>query len=186
MTDARELLPVAAGEFGRRVHAVRPGDWANPTPDTEWAVRDLVNHLVAEHLWAPPLLAGQGVHDVGDRFDGDVLGADPVAAWDTATEASLRAWAAAADEDTVTLSVGPAPVRRYAEEMLMDLTVHSWDLARGIGADDRIDPACVEHVLAYVEEHIEDLQAYGLFDLSVPTDATDAQDRLLARLGRHP
>lgn len=186
MSSARELLHVAADGFGRRVHAVEPGSWTNDTPDTDWTVRDLVNHLVVEHLWAPPLLGGQSVCDVGDRFDGDVLGADPVAAWDAAIQASLTAWAAADDEDTVALSSGPTPVRQYAEEMLMDLTVHSWDLCRGIGGDDRLDPACVEHVLAYVEAHIDNFRGTGLFGDAVETDSTDPQDRLLALLGRRP
>jgi len=187
MTSARELLPLAADSFGRQVHAVAPSAWTNDTPDTEWTVRDLVNHLVGEHLWASPLLAGQSVRDIGDRFEGDVLGDDPMAAWDAAIGASLTAFAAATDDDTVVLSYGPTPVSRYAEEMLMDLTVHAWDLARGIGSDDRLDQVCVEHVLAYVEANIDGLRGYtGMFGAEVAIDSADPQDRLLALLGRDP
>lgn len=187
LSSARDLLPVAAEEFGRRVHAISPDAWANDTADSDWTVRDLVNHLVSEHLWAPPLLAGQSMREVGDRFDGDVLGSDPVAAWDAAIAESLPAWRAVDDEDAVELSAGPTKVGRYAEEMLMDLTVHSWDLSRGTGYDDRIDQACVEHVLAYVEANIDGLRAYeGMFGAEVETTSLDPQDRLLALLGRHP
>jgi len=38
-----------------------------------------VNHLAGEDLWAPPLLAGSTIAEVGDRFEGDVLGAEPLA-----------------------------------------------------------------------------------------------------------
>ena len=69
------------GEFDRRVRAVHPEQWANSTPCTEWDVRALVNHVVTEQLWAPLLLDGATVEDIGDRFDGDQLGDDPVAAW---------------------------------------------------------------------------------------------------------
>lgn len=187
MSSARELLPVAADEFTRRVHAISPDAWTNDTPDSDWTVRDLVNHLVSEHLWALPLLAGQSMIEVGDRFDGDVVGGDPVAAWDSAIQASLPAWASADDDGSVSLSSGTTQVRRYAEEMLMDLTVHSWDLSRGIGYQDRIDQACVEHVLAYVEANIDGLRAYeGLFGAEVETTSLDPQDRLLALLGRRP
>lgn len=37
----------------------------------------LVNHVVAKDRWTPPLLAGRTIADVGDRLDGDLLGADP-------------------------------------------------------------------------------------------------------------
>ncbi|HEX2297902.1 MAG TPA: maleylpyruvate isomerase N-terminal domain-containing protein, partial [Pseudonocardiaceae bacterium] len=52
-------------EFDRRVEAVAPDQWNNPTPCTEWDVRALVNHLVTEQLWVPLLLDGATVEDVG-------------------------------------------------------------------------------------------------------------------------
>ena len=78
--------------FGRHVRRATAADlWAAPTPCTDWTVRDLVNHLTVEHLWVPPLLEGRTVAEVGDRFDGDVLGDDPAAAWEAAAAASRRA-----------------------------------------------------------------------------------------------
>lgn len=60
-----------------RVAAVRSDQWGGPTPCEQWSVRDLVNHVVAEELWAPPLLSGKTIQEVGSQFDADVLGADP-------------------------------------------------------------------------------------------------------------
>ena len=79
MTLAR--FAAAMTEFERRVQAIRPDQWQDPTPCTEWDVRALVDHLVTELLWAPLLLDGATIEDVGDRFNGDQLGADPMAAW---------------------------------------------------------------------------------------------------------
>ena len=42
-----------------------------------------MSYLACEDLWAPPLLAGSTIAEVGDRFEGDVLGAEPKAAWDS-------------------------------------------------------------------------------------------------------
>ena len=53
-------------EFDSRVRRVRPEQWDWDTPCKEWSVRDLVNHLVHEQLWAPELLAGCTVEQVGD------------------------------------------------------------------------------------------------------------------------
>ena len=180
------LIPVAAEGFGWRVHCVGEA-WSSATPLDAWRVRDLVNHLVSEHLWAPHLLRGETLEQVGERYSGDVLGADPVAAWDAAIDGSLRAWARVTDLDArVHTSMGPIPAGEYANQILLDLTVHAWDLARGIGTDDRVDERCVEHVLGYVEARSEHLAESGLFEPPVATTSTTPRDRALALLGRDP
>ena len=187
MTEsAMSLLPVAAEEFGKRVHAVPADAWDNPTPASEWTVRDLVNHLVGEHLWAPELLRGATIDEVGDRFEGDVLGDDPLRAWDEAIYRSLTAWAATRPDQTVHLSFGDVPASEYAEQMLLDLTTHGWDLARGAGLDERMDPATVRHVLAYAEQNAGGLAGSGLFADAVDVESEDPQDRMLGLLGRRP
>jgi len=185
-TTARALLPAAAERFGALVRAVPPGGWPAPTPCAGWTVRDLVNHLVVEHLWVPPLLAGTTVADVGDRFDGDVLGDDPVAAWDAAIAASMRSWAMAREDQEVDLSAGPAAAAEYAEQMLLDLVVHAWDLARAAALDDSLDPQQARHVLAYVEPRAAAWAATGIFAEPVTTSRTDDAGRLVALTGRDP
>ena len=81
----------AVAEFDARVRQIGDHQWQAATPDEDWTVRDLVNHLVGEDLWAPPLLAGSTIAEVGDRFEGDVLGAEPKAAWAAASAAAVRA-----------------------------------------------------------------------------------------------
>ena len=176
----------AMGEFDRRVRAVRPDQWQDPTPCTEWDVRALVDHLVVEQLWAPLLLEGATIADVGDRFDGDQLGDDPVAAWESAAAAAREAFATpGALRRSVELSYGHRPADEYCHEMTMDLTVHAWDLARGIGADERLDEELVHDVLGFIEPRVEELVGTGLFAPPVAVgEGADAQTRLLALLGR--
>ncbi|MFN2477638.1 MAG: TIGR03086 family metal-binding protein [Pseudonocardiaceae bacterium] len=178
----------AMDEFDRRVRSVRAEQWGNSTPCTEWDVRALVNHLVTEQLWAPLLLDGATIDDIGDRFDGDQLGDDPVAAWASAAVAAREAFAApGALRRSVELSYGRRPAQGYCQEMTMDLTVHAWDLARGIAADERLDPELVSDVLAFIESQVEQLAGSGLFAPPVAlADDADAQTRLLALLGRRP
>ncbi|MEK8226091.1 maleylpyruvate isomerase N-terminal domain-containing protein [Oerskovia sp. M15] len=84
----------AVGAFDHLVRQVTDDQWGLPTPDDAWTVRDLVNHLVSEQLWAPELLAGRTVADVGSVFDGDVLGDDPIDAWVDASTQSREAFLA--------------------------------------------------------------------------------------------
>ena len=75
--DTPAMFRRAVAEFDGRVRQIGAHQWQAPTPDEDWSVRDLVNHVVGEDLWAPLLLAGSTIAEVGDRFDGDVLGAEP-------------------------------------------------------------------------------------------------------------
>jgi uncharacterized protein (TIGR03086 family) len=186
--DVLDLHRRALAEFGQRVHAIGTDQWGCPTPCKDWEVRNLVNHLVSEQLWVPPLLAGKRIGDLGDGFAaGDVLGSDPVAAWDAAAAAALTAFGeAGALERTVHLSYADRPAEEYAREMIFDLVVHSWDLARGISADETVDADLVEAVYAQIEPDT-DLVSSGLFDEPVPVPVdSDEQTKLIAFTGRTP
>src|SRR5262245_11284419 len=180
------MLRRAAGEFGARVSEIREGQWDAATPDTEWCVRDLVSHLVSEDLWAPPLFAGSTISEVGDRFDGDVVGADPQGSWRAASADAL----AAADEPgamdrTVHLSFGDFPGREYAMQLFADHLIHAWDLARAIGADERLDPELVDACTAWFTPIEGACRSAGAIAARPPVpDGAGAQTRLLAMFGR--
>ena len=185
MTDVKGLFARALEHYGKLVHAVRDDQWHEPTPCSEWDVRVLVNHLVYENLWMPPLLEGKTIGDVGDAFEGDLLGEDPEAAWDRSAEDVRRAVEASPLDRTVHLSYGNASAEHYISELFSDLTIHGWDLARAIGADEMIDPESVG-ILYDKYKPIEDgLKASGLFGPKVePPPGADKQTQLLAVFGR--
>lgn len=182
-----QVLPSAAAAVTRLVEGVPDDRWGAPTPCAGWDVRTLVNHLTAEHLWAPRLLAGEGLADVGDAYDGDVLGEDPVEAWRSAITASLLAWADVEDPArAVEVSVGQIPVTELAAQMLVDLVVHGWDLA--VATDQPYTPAAeaVAEATAYAEPRVAAGGLDGLFAPPVPSASDDPLDRLVAMLGRAP
>jgi uncharacterized protein (TIGR03086 family) len=183
--DLVELHATAEGECNARVHAIRDDQWTNPTPCTEWDVRTLLNHLVYEQLWAPELLRGATVEEIGDRFDGDVLGDDPFKSWSTAARAAHDEVAKVDMNRMIHVSWGQIPASEYVDQLILDLAVHGWDVAKGIGYDDTIDPGVVDAVLSEVERDAEMLRASGVFGTPVPVAAdADPQTRLLALLGR--
>ena len=180
--DTLALHGRALTRFGELVHSVGAGQWHAPTPCTEWSVRQLVTHLVVEQLWVPPILAGRTVPDVGDAFDGDQLGADLVGAWDRASAASGAALAEpGALQRTVHLSYGDRPAEGYCAEMTSDLLVHSWDLARGISADETLDPSSWTSCTRSSHRTQTRWRSRGCSrpPVDVPEDA-DPQTRLLA------
>ncbi|SDJ53550.1 TIGR03086 family metal-binding protein [Streptomyces indicus] len=179
----------AVALFSDRVHRIADDQWTAPTPCTEWTVRDLVNHLVAEQLWAVPLVRdGAGIDDVGDAYDGDVLGDDPVGTWDRSARAAHEAFAApGALERTVRLSYGDTPASAYCAQMTTDLVVHAWDLSRATGVDERLPQPLIDAAVREVAPYAADLAKSGVFASPVePPPGADAQTKLLCLLGRRP
>jgi uncharacterized protein (TIGR03086 family) len=145
--DVPGLYERAQDAFGRTVHGVAEGQWSAGTPCTDWDVRTLVNHVIGEIKWAVPLFAGRTIAEVGDQFDGDLLGARPVDAWDAAAPAAVQAVRETGAMDrTVHLSFGDFPGSEYAMQLIADLVVHGWDLATATGQDATIDAELVEVV----------------------------------------
>jgi uncharacterized protein (TIGR03086 family) len=187
MPDLVELFRRSVEQFGARVEAI--GDrWRLPTPDDDWDVRALVNHLVYENLWAPPLLAGLTIADVGDRFDGDQLGEDPWAAWSEAAAGSVAAVAGAGALDrTVHVSFGDIPGHEYVSQLTCDHLIHGWDLARAIGDDERLDPELVDFAYDFLAPQADSWRTGGVFGPRVELPAgASRQDELLAITGRRP
>ncbi|WP_242675899.1 TIGR03086 family metal-binding protein [Streptosporangium minutum] len=184
--DIREAYRRTLDDFGALVHQIRPDQWENKTPCVDWDVRALVNHVVGENRWAPELLAGRSVPDLGDALDGDLLGDDPLKAFDTSAVAAAQA---AGGERSLTcvvhLSFGDVPGEEYITELFADALIHTWDLARAIGADERLDPELVEACATWFAGAEEGYRQAGVIgeQQPVPSD-TDSQTRLLASWGR--
>jgi uncharacterized protein (TIGR03086 family) len=186
-TELLELFQRAQASFTDRVDAIEPEQWEDEALP-EWTVADLVAHLVTEMLWVPPLVAGEPYAE--GRFPDtttDLLGDDPMVGWESAADGALSAFA---EDDalirTVHLERGPTPASQYILELISDLTVHSWDLARATDGDTDLDGELVTASLLIGEAIPED-GVPGLYDPPLDVSASASpQQRLLARFGRRP
>jgi uncharacterized protein (TIGR03086 family) len=167
-----------------RVNAVGPDQWEGPTPCDGWSVRDLTNHVVGEDLWTVPLVEGGTIEEVGDRFDGDLLGDDPVR---TALEAAAAATAAVGARlpqgGTVQLSYGAEQVGEYVHQLAVDHLVHAWDLAVATGGDSTLDPELVAEVQAWFADREEMYRGGGAIGPRAESRGGPQSD-LLAAFGR--
>ena len=152
-------------------------------------MRTLVHHLLYEQRWVPPLFEGLTIEQVGDRFEGDLMG-DDASAWPGVLASAIEeAHAAVAQpgalDRTVHLSFGDAPGREYVMQLTADLAIHAWDLARGTGQDNVLDPGAVALLLPWTEANADLLAGSGMFGsrIDVGPDAPD-DVRLLGLLGR--
>ena len=182
---AADLYRPCAEELGAVVARIGADDWSRPTPCGDWDVRTVLNHVVGEARWVAALLAGSTIAEVGDAYDGDLLGDDPHHAWRLA-DAAARAAVTEVDETRpVTLSFGTVPAAEYLRQVAADHLVHAWDLAQGIGVDRRLPDEVVAEVSQWFAGAEEGYRAAGAIGPRVPVaPEADAQTRLLARFGR--
>lgn len=171
------------------VTQVQPDQLANETPDDEWTVRDLANHILYEVSWVPDMLEGKTVAQVGGKYDGDLFEADVanaqtnlLSAWQTAASKAEQAVRDVDPNLTVHMSYADDTAASYLQQTGGDILVHAWDLAKAIGVPIEFDPA----VAAYFWEQVKQYDMpSNLFKpaKSVADDASD-QEKILAHLGR--
>ncbi|GIH18602.1 maleylpyruvate isomerase family mycothiol-dependent enzyme [Rugosimonospora africana] len=211
---------LASAGFERRLRAVWPDQWHWPTPCTEWDVRQLVNHTTRGNLNYIDLLEGGSAAQFlrlrdADALDSKALGGNALGgnaldskalsgnalggkALDAYTR-SVRECAEAFARPDALRQILDYPLGRVTGEQalavrLTDSAIHTWDLARAIGADEDLDAGLV----TWIDDHLEQIYA-GLAEtptaadtthrfFAVPGDSPGAgasrQDRLLHRMGR--
>jgi len=154
--------------------------WGWPTPCTHWDAGALVEHVIGFHEFL--LLRPLGVRAHRPRVD-------PLARW----RATERAIGTVLD-DPRTLDAAAEyfdGARRHPRELLAaladDTVVHTWDLARAVGAPDRL--AADLCALAYTDalRQTTARQNSDLFAAAVAVSPrAPVQDRLLGLFGRDP
>jgi uncharacterized protein (TIGR03086 family) len=184
--DVTTLHQRTVESWQRFLEGVGDDQWDLPTPCTEWDVRALVNHVVGEERWTGPLLDGMTIADVGDRFDGDLLGDDPQA---VGRAASAESVAAVADKlagiEAVHLSYGDENPEEYVRQLCADHLIHGWDLAAATGQDRTLDADLVAEVAAWFADREELYRSAGIVGQRVEAGG-DPQADLLAASGRSP
>jgi uncharacterized protein (TIGR03086 family) len=171
--------------FGESVRAAN-GKWDRRSPCDAWDARGVLEHVIGFHdvlLLRPLGLKPDRPHD------------DPQRRWELtygqlekAFEPGRRLFERIVDIPELP---GNPATRLDARAMMPNLTrdvlVHTWDLARAVGADDRLDPRWCELFYAALPSEAGVLSVSGMFDAPVAVgQQTDLQSKLLARLGRNP
>ena len=181
-TDPAERHREVAGGFSDRVRAVT--DWDAPSPVAEWTTRDVVRHLVE---WFPSFLANGAGITLPPVPDPD---ADPAGAWQAHSDAvqALLDDPATADKVLSNPHTGDVPLPEAIDRFYTsDIFMHTWDLARGSGLDDRLDPDVCAELVAGMEPMADVLAASGQYGPRVPVpDSADAQTKMLGLIGRDP
>jgi uncharacterized protein (TIGR03086 family) len=183
-TGAGQLHLAVCARFGEAVRSA-DGKWHRRSPCEAWDARAVLEHVIGFHdvlLLRPLGLKPDRPHD------------DPQRRWDLTFD---RLSDALRRDDLFERIVevpavgNNAPTRLDAAKLVprltQDVLVHTWDLARAVGADDRLDPGWCEEFFERLPADRDELSGSGMFAAPVVVDdQSDKQSQLLARLGRDP
>jgi uncharacterized protein (TIGR03086 family) len=180
MTQVQDSYRRVSTGFDAAVKAVAPEQWESQSPCEEWNARDIVAHVVEGHRG---VIAGvRGGESIPLRPD-----EDPKKAWEEASRA-INEIIGDADESVKEMDgpTGKMPAGEIIGRFVtMDVLVHTWDLARTIGADEHLDEDSVQQAFATLKPMDEMIRRPNVFaaKLEPPPDA-DVQTEFLYFLGR--
>jgi uncharacterized protein (TIGR03086 family) len=171
--------------FGESVRAAH-GKWDRRSPCDAWDARGVLEHVIGFHdvLLLRPL----GLKPDRPRGDPQIRWELTYAALEQAFENGRRLFERVVDVPQLQRNQATRlDARAMMPNVTRDVLVHTWDLARAVGADDRLDARWCELFYAALPGDPHALSVSGMFDAPVAeSDQTDAQSKLLARLGRNP
>jgi uncharacterized protein (TIGR03086 family) len=180
VSDAIDRYELVAAGFDRRVRAVPAEKWDAQSPCEGWVARDVVAHVVRNHRSMAAAATGAEAQEVA-------ADEDPGRSW---SEAYARMRTLSQDRDALSRPVsgpgGPVPFEEALGSLVsMDTHIHTWDLARAVGGDERLDPDVVRLAWEMLQPMDAMIRQPGIFGpkLDPPPDA-DEQTKLLYFLGR--
>lgn len=184
--DGLVALQAANDGFEQRLRVVQARDWTLPTPCAAWDVRALANHVVGGNRRYLMLLHGASAEEVNRTRAHDHIGDDPVRSFmATAGELTSAFLEEGADSRIGHHPIGDRTGAQLLAMRVVDVTVHTWDLAHALKVDDSLDPAVVEFSLAHIEV-ITTGRDHGSFAMPTakPSAGAPPQVRLVQLAGR--
>jgi len=186
----KELFLQADAALRSVIDRIRPEQWELPMP-AEWAatpdptLRDIVAAHARDEAWVPDVLNGRTIADAGSEYDGDLLGDDPVVAYDRLNDRATAQVQAVTDLDRVVhMSYGDYPLGVYLEHISTYRAFQAWSIARRLGLEFALPASLVELLWKWIGPQIDDFRAMGVFPPEVPAPAgADRETELLARVG---
>ena len=182
--DPIERIEQATKRTSKIVHGVKPDQYGERTPCSEFDVKALLNHMIGglEMLWDAAAGGSPAMPD-GDQF-----GDDPGKVYDERAAKLLDVIKQpGALDKTWTMPFAPMPGQAMASIAFVEHVTHGWDLAKATGQDTTIP----DDLIAECRSVVEPMEAMWRMDgvcgpaVEVPADASET-DKYAGFMGRQP
>ena len=169
--------------FDSRVAAVPSDAWSSPSPCEGWTARDVVAHVVTNLRALRAAVAGGDFFAVfGQAVEGNI-----VSAWSEQRSGASPLVERAETVELMNVGGNPVSPEMMLDALMRDLVVHTWDVARAVGGDERLPADLVAAATAAMASVGPELRGPGLYgaEVAAPPGAS-ALASLLALSGRNP
>lgn len=181
MSQVIDRFHLLAEEFAERIESTPADAWTSPSPCAGWTARDVVEHVVGG-------VGGVVASATGRTPDPITPQTDLAAAWRDVQRSLTTALGDPAI--AATPIQGPTGREMSLEQIVNDLgsvelMVHTWDLARAVGGDERLDPDLVREAYDRMRPMDGMIRSPGGFGPKRQAPAgADLQTEFLCFLGR--
>lgn len=159
-----------------------PAEWSrtpNPT------IRDILKAHAYDEAWIPGVLAGDSIADGDDLRERDLLGEDPIAAYDALNDIATAAVRAGVDPDaTFRFQYGDYSAQEGLVHLALYRAFQAWSIAKHLGIPFHLSPEIIAGMNEHAVPNAEEWRGFGVFPPAIepPADADD-ETRLLCTLG---
>ncbi|MET4004311.1 MULTISPECIES: hypothetical protein [Arthrobacter] len=169
---------IAPEDFDKPV----PAGWtqsANPT------ILDILRAHAYDEAWVPAVIAGASVADGDELRDRDLLGDDPIAAYDTLNDAATAAVQAGVDGEAIfRFQYGDYPAKEGFAHLAMYRGFQAWLIAKHLSIPFHLSPELIAGMNEHVVPNAEQWRSFGVFPPAIdPPDGADDETRLLCTVG---
>lgn len=193
----RNELFIAAEELFLHVFAqIQPNQMDMPLPEwfrglyagTQPTLKPVLNYHAYDTAWVPETFAGKTIDEVGDKYDGDLLGDNPITSYTTYSKLATDYIRDNFDENRlIHFTYGDFP----ASEAILHPTgfriFRAYDIAKLIRANTKLPEDVCQAAYEYFGPSMEMYRAAGIYGSAIPVDDNaSAQAKLFAMVGRDP
>lgn len=185
-----ELFLASDAALRSVIDRITPADLVKPVPE-EWSqkphqtVRDILAAHAYDEAWVPGVLDGASVADGDDLADRDLLGDDPVAAYDALNDAaSARVRAGVASGTVFRFQYGDYPAEEGFAHLAMYRGFQAWQIAKHLDIPFHLSAELIAGMNEHVAAHADEWREFGVFPPAIPApDDADDETRLLCAVG---
>ena len=194
--DAKTLFLHADSALSAVISQIKDDQWDMVMPEdfdtrdtAEVTLREIVNYHAYDEAWVPDTLAGKTIEEVGDAYDGDLLGDDPGGSYAAIVNKTVVAVEALDDvTKPVHLSYGDFPAGEYLQHISLFRGLRAHDIAKAIGVDATLPEDLVQGLWDLLQGgNAEYWRSMGVYGPAVEVSEDDTlQNRLLGLTSRQP
>lgn len=188
--NTTELFLASDAALRSVVDRISPDDIGKAAP-AEWTsipnptIRDILGRHAYDEAWISGLIAGKSSAEADEWEGRDLLGDDPIAAYDSLNDAATAAIRAGVDpESTFRFSYGDYPAKEGFAHMAMYRAFQAWQIAKHLSIPFHFTPELVAGMNEHVVPDAELWRSIGVLPPAIdPPAGADAETRLLCVLG---